>query len=361
MKTQTQIPTGQINELTGLRGVACLWVVLFHFQYGFLFCPSFYDLFFRNRFVQKGYLAVDFFFVLSGFVMAFSAESWRGERPVGYFLQFMRVRLARIYPLHLLTLLMMVGFYLASTGTTQNFYDSLWAHLTLTHAWGKWHRPDFNYPSWSISAEMAAYLSFPATLVLNRIIAKKPWALVGLMLIVSGLLIWISHTFNQSAFDLTEVWGWARCLIEFWIGLSLYQLWPQLKPLSGGVKNLISIALILGFVCFIFLKANDAWILLIASGTIASLAAGSNVWHRLLGNRVSVALGRVSYSIYMLHVPVGLQLLKLWGAKFGNDEPIWQGTLGVVFALSLLIATSFTTYRFFELPLRNYFSGRMKR
>jgi peptidoglycan/LPS O-acetylase OafA/YrhL len=157
-------PRFRFEALTSLRGLAALctlmthlvtiWVVVF---------PALKQWEYFYRFAHHSYLFVDFFFILSGFVMchvygrSFSTDVTRH----GY-AKFMRARFARIYPLHLLLLAIYVG--LASLGmkqTTENPEWSILAQIFLVHALGIFDHTTWNIPSWSISVEWWTYILFP--------------------------------------------------------------------------------------------------------------------------------------------------------------------------------------------------------
>src|SRR5690606_718800 len=158
--TPVQTPP-DLRALTTLRFLAALWVVLFsawpHLDVGFV--PTA---------VTKGYLGVEVFFVLSGFILSHVYLESAGRGDGFSYRGFLWARIARVYPMHLVTLAGMIGLGVAATVAGLTVSDSLlgWrslpAHLSLTHAWGLASSAAFNHPSWSISAEWFAYLSFPA-------------------------------------------------------------------------------------------------------------------------------------------------------------------------------------------------------
>lgn len=353
-----------VRELTGLRGWAALWVTFFHLQYGFDFSPDFYFLFFPARFIQKGYLAVDIFFILSGYVMALTCASWNGQKPWGFFKSFIWRRVARIYPLHLFSLLLMVALtgFSASTVPWGEWSRSILAHLTLTHSWGRFYMPDWNYPSWSISAEWAAYLSFPLLLLFNRRISSSPLGLLAGVSIPMAALMGSSYWLKAGSLDMTWDWGWYRCLMEFWIGLSLWHLSQRVtdrhrKKLGAWFSFMV----VLAFAVFLTVLLPDPLVVPLAIMLIFSIVVGSRFWTLLLGNRVSFYLGEISYSLYMLHVPVGLSLLKLWQHQFGKLQPAPMGFAALVVALLGLFSVASLTHVYFEKPLRQWMTGTQVR
>jgi len=140
--TETHI--SEINALTGLRGVAALCVVLYHWKDGaerlFMRGP-------RLTFEAHGYLSVDLFFVLSGFVMALNYDGMFARRitRVNY-TKFLGKRFARIYPMYLFCLVLIVAFNVGKAPATPRL---LVANLLMVQNWGHWS--SLNAPSWSIS------------------------------------------------------------------------------------------------------------------------------------------------------------------------------------------------------------------
>jgi peptidoglycan/LPS O-acetylase OafA/YrhL len=158
-------PQNEIGALTGLRGVACIYVMLFHFS-------SLLLNFNRPRnvavtFLAHGYLAVDLFFALSGFVMALNySHSFADGFSKTAYSTFLSKRIARIYPLYFICTI--IGFMLFLVGSMRVDLNKDYSILVLLYnvamvqVWG--FAESFNGPEWSISAEWAAYLCFPALL-----------------------------------------------------------------------------------------------------------------------------------------------------------------------------------------------------
>ena len=157
-----------IDALTGLRGVAAMWIVLYH--YAVQLRPFLPEIGVADPLIRQGHLAVDLFFVLSGFVLAYNYVDRLATWDAREARRFIVLRLARIYPVHLATLLavtlMVVAAQAAGAGDAMRA-DKYSAgdfvlNLLLVHAWVAEPTLSWNYPSWSISPEMFAYLLFPA-------------------------------------------------------------------------------------------------------------------------------------------------------------------------------------------------------
>src|SRR5262245_26486696 len=150
-----------IKSLTSLRLIAAIWVLLYHFREHLGLDLG------RIGLVANGYLGVDLFFTLSGFILAhvYLSEVEGGRFGYGGFL---KNRIARIYPMHLAALAAMLVLFAGAkamgvaVGAPEAFkLRDLPQHLFMLHAWGLTQTVGWNFPSWSISAEWAAYLCFP--------------------------------------------------------------------------------------------------------------------------------------------------------------------------------------------------------
>jgi peptidoglycan/LPS O-acetylase OafA/YrhL len=153
----------QIRALTGLRGVAACWVVVYHLVGYEAYAPT--GL--AGNFIRHGYLAVDVFFLLSGFVMALSYWQLFDRNPsIQTYAVFLLRRLARLYPLYAVIIAVMLVLQIAGVShalSRTDFGAPLMENLLLVQAWGFGN--SLNAPAWSISTEFAAYLLFPLILL----------------------------------------------------------------------------------------------------------------------------------------------------------------------------------------------------
>src|SRR5258708_1351521 len=165
-----------LSNLTPLRGIAAIWVVVFHFQVLVVqfILPA------QTLIVAKGYLMVDLFFIMSGFIICHVYhQSFQDGFASGNFRKFIVARFARIYPLHLFTLVLLIIF----VGATKSWNPiddpkAIPANIFLIHALGIHKVFTWNVPSWSISAEWWAYMIFPLLIIF--IYRKKRLALATL-------------------------------------------------------------------------------------------------------------------------------------------------------------------------------------
>ena len=176
-----------IDSLTSIRGLAALWVVMYHFQGDIVTLLPFTK--FLLPFMGEGHYAVPIFFVLSGYVLGYNyLESLGIRTDVSKVFRFWGRRLQRIYPLHLATLLAVVpmvlvarlrGLTISQTGYSGRDFV---LNLLLIHTWVPHFELNWNYPSWSVSSEWFAYLFFPlACLTFVRV--RRFQSLLGLALL----------------------------------------------------------------------------------------------------------------------------------------------------------------------------------
>jgi len=259
---------------------------------------------------------VEVFFILSGFILShvYLPHAEEGRFHYG---KFLWARLARIYPLHLICLaaigVLGVAAVLAGRVIDPNILNlpSLTPNLLLVHAWGLAPVSGWNHPSWSISAEWFAYLSFPAFAWATLKLAKRPEMALALSL---ALVFVLNALFLKFAgFELTRAtiaWGALRIVPCFGYGCALYLVWR-----SGAVQSRIAAlagALFFGAALLFGAQAGlpDPALVAIAGGLILFLASLSSTGSKALSHPVFVYLGEISYSIYMVHT--------LWDLVFSN-------------------------------------------
>ncbi len=164
----------QLPSLTSLRGIAALWVVLYHYTAQYL--PNL-DTSNYTQVIGKGYLAVDMFFMLSGFVMTHVYHHAFSKSITDNYKGFLVARFARLYPLHIFILLLFVATAAsanfaanATTGVSHTIpaegprsFTALFANIFMVQGLEA-GKLSWNYPAWSISVEFIAYLAFPFAL-----------------------------------------------------------------------------------------------------------------------------------------------------------------------------------------------------
>jgi peptidoglycan/LPS O-acetylase OafA/YrhL len=290
-----------LKPLTAMRFFAAMWVV------AHAYTPSLGIG--MPAVIAKGYLGVELFFVLSGFILCHVyLEAYGGGR--FRYKDFLWARLARIYPVHLATLAAigllataaaMLGL---NSGDQVTTWSSLPAQLTLTQAWGLGQAGGWNHPSWSISAEWFAYLAFPLFALIAWPLRNKPMLAVALAL---GLVVVVSIGFERVAkFPLsaaTIAWGALRIVPCFALGCAIWLLWKSSPIHSAKVAVGGLVASILSVVLCTELGAPD-WLTVCVFGfLILSLAALASTGSKLLTAPLWVYLGEVSFAVYMVCIP----------------------------------------------------------
>lgn len=315
-----------IPALTTLRFFAAIWVVAFHYV---LWLPE--PSLLAVPILGNGLLGVDFFFILSGFILAHAhaGQIAAGGVPARPFLVR---RLAKIYPMHLATLLFYLSLVLAVRAAHLHLpnpdryrADQFALNLLLVHGWQVRDAGGWNTPSWSVSAEWSAYLLFPllAPLLLVR------WARVRAELLAAGaaaaLLVVQALSpvlLGDAFFDLHANFGYVRILPEFVLGLALYRLGTERAPAALGTRWALP-ALAAAVVALAAAGAPRPLIVLAIAATILAAAEATRRGHaRWLEARPLTYLGEVSYSIYMVHMPVATVLLQGIRLKLGHTPPV---------------------------------------
>ncbi|MFA7264418.1 MAG: acyltransferase [Caulobacter sp.] len=340
-----------IRPLTSLRIVAAMWVLAYHFRDHLGLDVD------RLGLVAKGYLGVDLFFILSGFILSHVYLSRWEARTFNYG-SFLWARLSRIYPVHLVTLAATIAIWLVAMKMGATFdpiaFDPavLPQHLLLIHAWGTTPSVQWNFPSWSISAEWFAYLAFPAAAVLVLAFKRAAWAGVVIALGVFALMFWAVESRGLPLSEVTRL-GFIRIIPAFLLGAALYQLGrtvtlPRGLALGGAAAAVI-------WICFAAsMSLSDAVIWPAFGLLIFSLAEASKTSARgIMSAAWLVYLGEVSYSVYMTHLPVDIAYFHLLDrvAPGITGVAAWTAWIGV-FVATLLAAMA--TYHLVERPARNW-------
>ena len=339
-----------IKPLTSLRFFAAMWVVLFHYW------PHLAGAAERPALVAKGYLGVELFFVLSGFILchvylpSFEAGRFR-------YGDFIWARLARIYPLHLATLagmgLMAAAAVAAGLAVDPNVlsWAALPANITMTQAWGLAPVAGWNHPSWSISAEWFAYLTFPAFAALAIAVRRWPGVAVAAALaFLSTLYVGFERITGFPLTQATIAWGALRIVPCFVLGCALYLAWrssaaDRRKSLAGACFFGAAVIACAGF------GAPDMITVAACGGLIITLAQVSKAGGRLGSQPILVYLGEISYAVYMVCVPWQVLFVNLVAKTLhlqGKQVPL---PLWLIFVVSL-VPVAAAAHHLIEKPAR---------
>jgi len=298
-------------------------------------------------------LFVDFFFILSGFVIAHAySDTLTNTRDV---LIYLRRRLARIYPLYFVTLMFFVAAALSGMShyAVKGSAPSLASQLAMVTSWSLTPSLPLNFPAWSISVEWAMYLLFPFLIFISR--RAGSWILLAI--IALGFLA--NESYLASGFAPAHVWllnlNPIRALPSFTIGILMATHIEHFKSRYGVW---IGFGVFLGTVAMM-IDHQNVYAVLCAFSLAIFLTAGGELIHqpRLFNNSICKALGDASYSVYMLHIIIMMVAFDfLWKRYTGTNQfPV----LGFVLAVfPFIVGWSLLTFRMFEKPMRDLISGR---
>ncbi|WP_256469346.1 acyltransferase [Bradyrhizobium sp. 141] len=363
------------HALDSWRGICACMVALFHFDV--ISHLSFLPL------TRNAYLFVDFFFVLSGFVIA---SNYRSRLAEGFGAsRFLVLRLGRIYPLHLVTLLLFIPIDAAKDGVGPNLLQAIVTNILLLQGLGINPQNWLNFASWSISAEFAAYVIF--AVVVSRIGPTIwPW----LLPIIAGPIVLAA--ISPDGMNATYDYGLVRCLYGFALGVLSFDLrerFPVLRarltPSAETLLETASVLLVVGYVSV----AGSSVTLQVASPAVFTLvvlvfAREAGAVSRQLTVPLMLVIGMLTYSIYMLHplvravVRAVLMVVERLGhtdllvsyALSSGHEPtkvvsmhgsLWLGDFLQIAMLLLTVLLSVVTYRFVEEPGRSWVRRLMDR
>ncbi len=385
------VRAARFESLDGLRGVCALLVSLFHLN--FLWHG------YAAAFTRNSYLFVDFFFVLSGFVITHAYGRRIGSART--FAAFVVQRFGRLWPLQVFTLAVLLAIALAKVLAARllnldagqdAFAGQMnpWALITnilLIHSLHVHSGLTWNSPSWSISVEFYTYLVFGAVLLLGFRLWRAAIVIVAAAFLL--LVTWSTH-----GMDATYDFGMLRCLSGFFTGVLLYLATigrGGFEAVRGGRRSdLAEVAAVgvgVGFVIAAGTTSLSFAAPFVFAMVIAAFARGRGILSRLLKTRPFQAIGRYSYSIYMVHFIVVLiagmaagVADRMLGTDFrvaGLDasgtpaqqimfDNVWLTDLAAVAYVAVVVIASAWTYRFVELPgkaffyrlARRWFAGR---
>jgi len=341
--------------LDGLRGVAAFAVILDHVNSQTL-----------GAWLPGRYLAVDFFFVLSGFVLAHAY----GTRLVTGMtaLEFMRIRMIRLYPLYLLGLglglvLPIIGALKGWEGgtlpeiATLGLFSLFFLPAPPLYEFTGQHLYPFNGPAWSLFFELVA--NFVYALVARFL----TWRVFAVILPVGAALVAFAVMRHDAVRGPGWLWphfdaGLTRVLYCFFAGVAIYRLREVVKlpsmPAWAAVIALLAIFWVPA--AGIWRPAFDAFAAIALMPLVVMFASGAKV--NGVAAKVCATLGLLSYGVYVLHVPLK-QLIEFTLTTLHVDLPF--GVLDVILVASVAAVAAALADHFYDAPVRRWLTGRAKR
>lgn len=361
--------------LDGLRGVASVIVVIFHIFESYSAGPAY-------QFINHGYLAVDFFFVLSGFVIGYAYDDrWGKMTTWGFF----KRRLVRLHPMVVFGTVTGACFYFLGQCGLFPLIGNIPAWKVVLafimgclmipcgtrmdiRGWAEFN--SFNGPNWSLTWE---YLG---NILYAFIFRKLPNIVLGLLVAAAGFLT-LDLCLNLNVFGLltearnaqmyTPIGGWSmtgeqlyigltRLLYPFLAGLLLSRIGKRISLKGGFWWCSLLLAAVLAIPCVggegsILNGFYNAFSIIVVFPLIVAIGAGS-VIKGVKGNRICDFLGQISYPLYITHYP--LMYVQMSWVYSHVDAPLFSHvTVNVgVFILSIFIA--WAALKLYDLPVREW-------
>lgn len=363
-----------LDALTAMRGLAAIWVL------------SHNDFVFRETLgidavtgiLSKGYLAVDFFLVLSGFILTYVHQHEFRTLTRTVFARFIGLRLARIYPLYLLLLLVriwiegvkwLVGIDESFLGpapfTEGNSWSALTANIFLIQAWGFYDEPTWVPTFWTISAEWFAYLTFPVLICwLGKFGAIRMGGLLTGCMCLTVLTI---GDFQFGKIEFPMQYSLLRCLPEFVLGLILGLHFcstradhglPQQNPRLTIYCTRALLLLAVLWVHWEFFDLGFLVLILLAIWLVALQDQDSE--RGILHAKPLVYLGTISYAIYLSHMIVQ-SAWRVLEHKLLGPPTMTMIPFSFTGKLVLILIASGVLYYYVEVPARSVLRGWVQR
>lgn len=367
MDKKYNLANPKILYFESLRGIAAMLIAIFH-------CPfqSFLsDLYF---FTNKAWLMVDFFFVLSGFVI--SLNYLDKIKSIGDLINFQFRRFLRLYPLHILILGFFLFLELVKLFLTYQFHFTFQNAPFVVNNWSTFFYNIFllqifadtllnwNYASWSVSAEFVTYVLFALLILLSK--NHKYFFYLFSIIIVLFSFICLEQK------DANVNYSLLRCMYGFFVGV-LVRPFYRIVHIPSFVSYLLFIILFL-LLCVEKVSFSDA------SSPIFSLFFGlfiislsnthkNTFLKRGLSTRFLVYLGSISYGVYMIHILVwrviililsNIQILRdkfdlsPTASYFVESNNFFFTGFILFFGLFIIFSLSHFSYQILEIPINNY-------
>lgn len=339
-----------IRALTGVRGVAAAIIVVYHFG-DVQLATGGTGSFFR---IPYGYLIVDLFFMLSGYVMALTYRDAFAHLTGRAFGNFMLKRVARLYPAYFVIGLFYVAKIAAGLSGEKLALYSTWdwiGNLLMMSGWGLFIFPIIGV-AWAASAEMGSYLLLP---ILMAFTLRKSAVTAALATLAAAIAIYaVSLSGRGSGGSLDVVNGNSfypllRAVAGFTLGLAIFRFANVVDRLSAGAQDALVIAILAAILVAGAISPNDVPVYFLFVPLVAVLSRDGRMAQWLFGNALAYRLGLISYSIYLIHPLFVSFAVRAW-RHFGETETAYVIAACVCFAVIWLLSE--VSYRFIEMPGR---------
>lgn len=346
-----------LNSLTSLRFFFAFVVFLSHLT--FVKTDLVWYNWLKNNVFFEGYLGVGFFFILSGFVLALNYEKKIIDQPDFNKKKFYIARIARIYPLHVLTFLLMLPFVVLHVWKGYFHWDISILNLFLMQSYIpiKEYNFSINNVSWSISTELFFYIMFPFYIIWLHKFPKLKY----ILFLIIPVIIFAEPYFKKDL-SLQKSIFYIHPIVrsfDFILGIIAYQIYQKIQKtkLNFTKGTLIELASILLLAIFFYFHDDVSrafrygiyyWIPMLAIILIFALQKG--LFSRILQHKALIYLGEISFSFYMIHMII---------IKYGNQYLPQLNDfikIGIYFTIALIF--SWLVFEYFERPLAKWIKNK---
>jgi peptidoglycan/LPS O-acetylase OafA/YrhL len=307
----------EIRPLTGIRGLAALSVVIYHYKTDLLALLPSLSLF--NPLIDQGGIGVDIFFVLSGFVISYVYKIDKIILDLRGYAGFLVNRIARIYPNYLFCFILLlfmvysdriIGDYVGAikhvTSAIDYPFSGIFWHLSMLQAWpfvpAKWS--NWNSPAWSVSAEWFAYLFiFPLSVWMAANSSIRNYSALAIIVFLT-FFIAFRYTPFVSANKLYFV---LQVSSEYLTGCCVYLYYLRNNKAIAKYSKSLDFVFIMFLIAIWFsasLPLSSYYILFSIPLLIIFLIHQNSIFSRILASNIMCYLGRISYSLYLVHAIV---------------------------------------------------------
>lgn len=344
-----------IRPLTSLRFVFAFMVFMSHAP---LFeeeqNPFLYHLF------KEGYVGVSFFFILSGFILSYTYQNRFATNNITK-RTFYTARFARIYPLHILTMLIWV-YMRKDHPLNEAYITNFISNIFLVQSFYPTDHIRFNAVAWSLSDEMFFYLLFP--FIIRWFVTARN-KLLSLFTGSTLLILMLCPIFSG---DKNEEWFFYAFppvrLLDFVWGILLYNLCKRIKSCKDRQHNgtLLEVCVLIIFLLF-YISAyfipqvyrHSLWYWIPVGLLVSVFYFRSGYISEVLSNRWLVLLGEISFAFYMIHTIILWYLKRAFFLLHIHTPDL------VIFILGIIISVivSFFSFKYFETPVNKWLKKRI--
>ena len=340
----------RIEQITFTRFIAAISIVIFHCgKDSFLFNNKYVSFIF-----EQANLGVSYFFILSGFVMIIAY----GNQVKVDFFDYIKNRLARIYPIYFIAILIILAISLFQNINIEN----LLLNLFMIQSWLPDKALTLNFPGWSLSVEMFFYIIFP--FLFNNIFSKSKFKTIS----VSIILFWLISQiiFHLIVYQILKIpyfsirdmnYNPILHLNEFLVGnlAGIYFI----KKVKDNKKNYLPFIFATLLVLILFLKFpfglnfQNGFLAIVFIPLILLISLSNDKVTNLFTKKIFVFLGEISFGIYILHIPVWIVFSDYRMEKYLGLNKESDFTTSFLIRLLILFVISCVSYVYIEKPLRN--------